>query len=68
MKNKLYSAALALCAMASLASCDLDEYNPKSLSGDEMLATYEGFYGLEAQVLRANLRTALHRIRLYEYG
>ncbi len=49
MKNKLYSAALALCAMASLASCDLDEYNPKSLSGDEMLATYEGFYGLEAQ-------------------
>lgn len=49
MKNKIYSAALALCAMASLASCDLDEYNPKSLSGDEMLATYEGFYGLEAQ-------------------
>ena len=49
MKNKLYSAALALCAMASLASCDLDEYNPSSISGDEELATYEGFYGLEAK-------------------
>lgn len=49
MKNKLYSAALALCAMASLASCDLDEYNPKALTGDDVLATYEGFYGLEAK-------------------
>lgn len=49
MKNKLYSAALALCAMASLASCDLDEYNPQGITGDEELATYEGFYGLEAK-------------------
>ena len=49
MKNKLYSAALALCAMASLASCDLDEYNPKEVTGDDVLATYEGFYGLEAK-------------------
>ncbi len=49
MKNKLYSAALALCAMASLASCDLDEYNPKEVTGDEVIATYDGFYGLEAK-------------------
>ncbi len=35
--------------MASLASCDLDEYNPKALTGDDVLATYEGFYGLEAK-------------------
>ena len=49
MKNKLYSAALALCAMASLASCDLDEYNPKEVTGDDVLATYDGFYGLEAK-------------------
>lgn len=49
MKNKIYSAALALCAMASFASCELDEYNPNSISGDEELATYEGFYGLEAK-------------------
>lgn len=49
MKKKLYSAALALCAMASLASCDLDEYNPKEVTGDEVIATYDGFYGLEAK-------------------
>lgn len=49
MKNKIYSAALALCAMASLASCELDEYNPNNISGDEELATYEGIYGLEAK-------------------
>lgn len=49
MKNKIYSAALALCAMASLASCDLDEYNPQGITGDEELASYEGIYGLEAK-------------------
>ncbi len=49
MKKKIYSAALALCAMASLASCDLDEYNPKEVTGDEVIATYDGFYGLEAK-------------------
>ena len=49
MKNKIYSAALALCAMASLASCDLDEYNPQEITRDEMLLTYEGLYGLEAK-------------------
>ena len=35
--------------MASLASCDLDEYNPKEVTGDEVIATYDGFYGLEAK-------------------
>ncbi len=49
MKNKIFSAALALCAMASLASCDLDEYNPQEITRDEMLLTYEGLYGLEAK-------------------
>ena len=49
MKNKIYSAALALFAMASLASCELDEYNPQEITRDEMLLTYEGLYGLEAK-------------------
>ena len=47
MKKILF--ALIACAGLSMTACSLDEYNPKEITGDEILATYDGFYGLQAQ-------------------
>lgn len=47
MKKILF--ALIACAGLSFAACSLDEYNPKEITGDEILATYDGFYGMQAQ-------------------
>ena len=47
MKNKLYKAVLALFATATIYSCSLDEYNPTGISGDETLATFDGWKGMQ---------------------
>lgn len=49
MKKIIYSAAFMACAMAAISSCSLDEYNPKEVTGDETLATYDGLYGMQAK-------------------
>lgn len=47
MRNILNKMAIPVVAL-TLVSCDLDEYNPASLSGDEVLQTYDGIKGLES--------------------
>ncbi|MDO4758696.1 MAG: RagB/SusD family nutrient uptake outer membrane protein [Rikenellaceae bacterium] len=47
MKKILF--ALIACAGLAFTSCELDEYNPKEITGDEILATYDGYYGMQAQ-------------------
>lgn len=48
MKKIIYKAALFFCLTATLNSCELDEYNPSSMSGDEILTTFEGLKGMQA--------------------
>lgn len=35
------------CTAAIFTSCDLDEFNPTAVTGDEILATYEGLKAME---------------------
>ena len=46
MKKLVYNVALALCAMVTINSCSLDEYNPMEVTGEETLATFDGWYGM----------------------
>ena len=46
MKKILF--ALIACAGLSMTACSLDEYNPKEITGDDILATYDGIYGMQA--------------------
>lgn len=46
MKNIIRKAALAFLGAATLYSCSLDEYNPTEITGNETLATYDGWQGL----------------------
>lgn len=48
MKKILYKFAVAAFALSSMTACDLDEYNPSQVTGDEILATFEGFKGLQS--------------------
>ena len=41
MKKLVYNVALALCAMVTINSCSLDEYNPMEVTGEETLATFD---------------------------
>lgn len=47
MKKILYKAVLALFAAVTIHSCSLDEYNPTQITGDETLATFDGWLGLQ---------------------
>ena len=47
MKKLVYNVALALCAMVTINSCSLDEYNPMEVTGEETLATFDGWYGMQ---------------------
>lgn len=47
MKKILNKIAIAAITASTVTSCGLDEYNPASMSGDEILQTYEGLKGLE---------------------
>lgn len=47
MKKILYKTALAFLAAVTIHSCALDEYNPTQITGDERLATFEGWLGLQ---------------------
>lgn len=49
MKKYILKATVALCALASVSSCSLDEYNPNEITGDETLATFAGLRGIQAQ-------------------
>lgn len=50
MKKNISRFSIVMAAVAVLmSSCSLDEYNPKEVTGDEILATYEGVYGMQAQ-------------------
>ena len=49
MKKFVYNVALALCAMVTINSCSLEEYNPMEVTGDETLATFDGWYGMQTQ-------------------
>ncbi len=46
MKKRISKLAFAVCAMVSLYSCSLDEYNPSDTSGGEELATVDGLKNL----------------------
>lgn len=46
MKKILF--ALIACAGLAFTSCELDEYNPTAVTGDDVLATYDGIYGTQA--------------------
>lgn len=48
MKKTIYKVALGLCLAGSLHSCGLDEYNPTMVSGDETLATFDGWKGMQS--------------------
>lgn len=48
-KNIIKSISIVSCALCLLSSCSLDEYNPKEVTGDEILATYDGIYGMQAE-------------------
>lgn len=47
MKKILYKAVLAFCAAVTIHSCSLDEYNPTQITGEETLATFDGWLGLQ---------------------
>ena len=49
MKKLVYNVALALCAMVTINSCSLDEYNPMEVTGEETLATFVGWYGMQSE-------------------
>ena len=49
MKKMIYRAACMVFTMAAISSCSLDEYNPKEVTGDETLATFDGLYGMQAK-------------------
>lgn len=47
MKNIIFKTIAILFATSVLTSCSLDEYNPTEVTGDETLATFAGWEGLE---------------------
>ncbi len=47
MKHAIYKAALLLGAAVMMNSCSLDEYNPSQTTGDETLATFSGWKGMQ---------------------
>lgn len=49
--KKILMAALVLAGV-SFSACSLDEYNPREVSGDDIMATYAGIYGMEAQIYK----------------
>jgi len=71
MKSSIYKLAAAVFAVASLNACSLDEYNPSAKTGDETLATFEGFKGLQAycyQSLYGQLFSAYDYLSVAEGG
>lgn len=49
MKKHLYKSIFALGFLATLSSCDLDEYNPIETTDTDIYSKYEGLKGLQAQ-------------------
>lgn len=49
MKNILYSALICAGMAVSFTACELDEYNPNEVTGDEKLSQYETYMGLVNQ-------------------
>lgn len=45
--KNIFKTAFALCVATAFHSCSLDEYNPTMISGDERLATFDGWKGLQ---------------------
>ncbi|MDR0541297.1 MAG: RagB/SusD family nutrient uptake outer membrane protein [Dysgonamonadaceae bacterium] len=71
MKNLVYKMAMVLCTAAIITSCSLDEYNPTSVSGDETLATFDGWKGMQTYCyssLRGELFTRIDYLSVAEYG
>ena len=71
MKKNTYYAMAALLGFGTMASCDLDEYNPNSISSEESLATEEGFYGMQAlcyQPIYAQLYSVFDFMQMAECG
>lgn len=65
MKKKiLYFAMTTAMATASLTSCSLEEYNPTAVTGEDIMATYDGLKGLESYCY-SSLATEL--FRAYDY-
>lgn len=48
MKKSIYKFVAAALAVTMLNACDLDEYNPSQKTGDDVLATFDGFKGLQS--------------------
>lgn len=47
MKNIIFKAIVLFMATQLMSSCSLNEYNPTQITGDETLATFDGWKGLE---------------------
>lgn len=47
LKN-IFKVVIALCLTTLFHSCSLDEYNPSMISGDERLATFVGWKGMQS--------------------
>lgn len=71
MKNIIYKTALALSLVAGVSSCSLEEYNPNEITGDETLATFAGWYGMQTKCynpLYAQLYTTTDFLSVAEGG
>ncbi|MCR5395811.1 MAG: RagB/SusD family nutrient uptake outer membrane protein [Bacteroidales bacterium] len=70
-RYKIYTTALALTVMGGFTACDLDEYNPTSISLDEKLQTTSGIKGMQAlcyQPIYAQLYSVFDYMQVAECG
>ena len=49
MNKNILKSAMAFCAVALLASCSLDEYNPLGSDTSEGLTSFDKWYGMQAK-------------------
>lgn len=71
MKRSIYKYAVAALAVASMSACSLEEYNPSQKTGDDVLADFDGFKGLQSycyQSLYGQLFSAYDYLSVAEGG
>lgn len=71
MKKYIFGSAILLAAMGTFTSCDLDEYNPTEVSGDKILDSPEGLYGMQAlcyQPIYSQLYSVFDFMQMAELG
>jgi hypothetical protein len=71
MKKLIYKTAILFSCIIIASSCSLDEYNPTSISGDETLATFDGWKGMQTYCyssLYGQLFSVVDYLSVAEYG